>query len=121
MLVARLPGKYICLDTNIAKIEKIAAPNVLKTITFLLSYISDIFPIGNWAIAPETAKRKVTIEISKITQFEEFLLEKLRSNGKQILNKIEKEKALNENIEDELKKFLEDNTKIFLEANNAKS
>ena len=25
MLVARLPGKYICLDTNIAKIEKIAA------------------------------------------------------------------------------------------------
>ena len=61
------------------------------------------------------------IEISKITQFEEFLLEKLRSNGKQILDKIEKEKALSESLEVELKKFLEDNTKMFLEENNAKS
>ena len=33
MLVARPPGKYICLETNIAKIENTAAPKVLKTIT----------------------------------------------------------------------------------------
>ena len=47
----------------------IDAPNVEKTITFLLSYISDIFPTGNWETAPDTANRNVTIDISKIVKF----------------------------------------------------
>ena len=69
MLVARPSGKYICLETKIAKIANIDAPNVETTITFLLSYMSDIFPTGNCEIAPETAKRNVTIEISNIVKF----------------------------------------------------
>ncbi len=47
LLVARPSYKSICLETSITKIENIAAPKVLKTITFLLSYISEIFTIGN--------------------------------------------------------------------------
>ena len=69
MLVARPSGRYICLETRIASIAKIDAPKVENTITFLRSYISEIFPTGNWETAPETAKRNVTIDISSIVKF----------------------------------------------------
>ena len=42
---------------------------VEKTITFLLSYMSETLPTGNWDTAPETANKNVTIEISKIEKF----------------------------------------------------
>ena len=52
-----------------AQIAKNAAPKVEKTITFLLSYMSEIFPTGNWETAPEIANKNVTIDISKIVKF----------------------------------------------------
>jgi F-type H+-transporting ATPase subunit alpha len=61
------------------------------------------------------------IEISKITEFESFLLKKIRTEGKNILESIKKEQSLDENLEDELKKFLENITNKFLEENNAQS
>ena len=69
MLVASPSGKYICFETIIVKTENTAAPNVLIMITFLLSNISEIFPIGYCANAPDIANRNVTIDISKIVKF----------------------------------------------------
>ena len=43
--------------------------------------------------------------VSDITKFEEFLLEKIKNESKDILEKIEKEKSLNENLEDDIKSF----------------
>ena len=48
---------------------KIEAAKVEKTITFLLSYKSESFPIGNCEIAPDIAKRNVTSDISNIVKF----------------------------------------------------
>ena len=50
-------------------IENIAAPKVVDTITLRLSYKSDNFPIGNCEIAPDTASKNVTKEISNIVKF----------------------------------------------------
>ena len=38
-------------------------------ITSLLSNLSDNFPIGYWATAPDIANKKVTTEISNIVKF----------------------------------------------------
>ena len=51
------------------QIENTAAPNVVTTITLLLSYKSDNLPIGNCEIAPEIASKKVTKDISNIEKF----------------------------------------------------
>ncbi|MEE2695347.1 MAG: F0F1 ATP synthase subunit alpha [Pseudomonadota bacterium] len=61
------------------------------------------------------------IEISKITEFEMFLLKKIRNEGKKILESIKKEQSLSEKLEDELKNFLEKVVNNFLGENNAKS
>ena len=63
LLVPNSPGKYIWPDEIIASKAKIQAPKVEITITFLLSYLSESFPIGYCEIAPEIAKRKVTSDI----------------------------------------------------------
>ena len=54
------------------------------------------------------------IPVSDITKFEEFLLEKIKNENKDLLEKIEKEKSLNENLEDDIKKFLENLVDEFL-------
>ena len=69
LLVASSPGKYIWSDDIIASIAKIHAPKVEITITFLLSYLSESFPIGYCEMAPETASRKVTSDIWNIVKF----------------------------------------------------
>ena len=59
------------------------------------------------------------IPVSDITKFEEFLLEKIKNESKDILEKIEKEKSLNENLEKDIKKVLENLVDEFLRVNNA--
>ena len=54
------------------------------------------------------------IEITKITEFESFLLERIRTKGKEILDSITKEKALSQEIEKKLSSFLESTTSEFL-------
>ena len=54
------------------------------------------------------------IEITRITEFESFLLERIRTKGKEILDSISKEKALSEEIEKKLSSFLESITNEFL-------
>ncbi len=54
------------------------------------------------------------IEITRITEFESFLLERIRTKGKEILDSISKEKALSEDIEKRLSSFLESTTNEFL-------
>ena len=68
-MVAKSPGKYICLEDNIAQKAKKAAAKVTIIITLLLSNMSDSFPIGHCDIAPETASKNVTNEIWKIEKF----------------------------------------------------
>ena len=46
------------------------------------------------------------IEISRITEFEKFLLQKIRVEGKEILGSINKEKSLSEETEKKLTDFL---------------
>ena len=53
------------------------------------------------------------IEITRITEFESFLLERIRTKGKEILDSISKEKALSEEIEKKLSSFLESTTNEF--------
>ena len=67
--MANSPGKYICREDKIAQKAKKAAANVTIIITFLLSNMSDNFPIGHCEIAPEIASKKVTNEIWKIEKF----------------------------------------------------
>ena len=54
-----------------SKVMSIGSPDAKVTIiiTFLLSNISDNFPIGHWEIAPDTASINVTNEIWKIEKF----------------------------------------------------
>ena len=52
-----------------AQNAKKAAAKVTIIITFLLSNMSDNFPMGHWEIAPETASKNVTREIWKIEKF----------------------------------------------------
>ena len=61
------------------------------------------------------------IDISLITNFEKYLLEKIRGEGKKILDSIKKEQSLSEGLEKQLNQFLEQTSKNFLEENNAKS
>jgi hypothetical protein len=63
LLVAKSPGKYICRDDKIAQNAKKAAAKVTNNITFLLSNMSDNFPIGHCDIAPDIASKNVTNEI----------------------------------------------------------
>ena len=55
------------------------------------------------------------IEISEITKFENFLLGKLRSQGKDILKTIKDQKSLSEDTETKLNQFLESTTNEFLQ------
>jgi len=61
------------------------------------------------------------INITDITKFEKYLLDKIRTSGKKILERIEKEQSLDKDLETELNNFLEKTTKSFLEENNAQS
>jgi len=55
------------------------------------------------------------IEISEITKFESFLLQKLRNQGKDILKTIKDQKSLSEETENKLNQFLESITNEFLQ------
>ena len=61
------------------------------------------------------------IDISAITDFEKYLLNKVRTEGKKLLETIQKEQALSKELEDQINKFLENTSKNFLEERNAKS
>jgi F-type H+-transporting ATPase subunit alpha len=55
------------------------------------------------------------IGISEITKFEDFLLKKLRNQGKDILKTIKEKKSLSEETETKLNQFLESTTNEFLQ------
>jgi len=55
------------------------------------------------------------IDISEITRFEDFLLKKLRNQGKDILKTIKDQKSLSDDTEKKLNQFLESITKEFLQ------
>ena len=55
------------------------------------------------------------IGISEITKFEDFLLKKLRNQGKDILKTIKDQKSLSEDTETKLNQFLESTTNEFLQ------
>ena len=57
--------------------------------------------------------------LSAITDFENYLLDKVRTEGKKILETIKKEQSLSEELEDQINKFLEKTSKNFLEEKNA--
>ena len=56
-------------------------PKVVTTITFLLSKVSENFPIGHCDRAPEIATKKVTIDISRIVKFIEAAYTANRENN----------------------------------------
>ena len=61
------------------------------------------------------------ISINDITKFEKYLLEKIRNEGKQILESIKKEQSISDELDSKLGNFVENLVKKFLEENNAKS
>ncbi len=61
------------------------------------------------------------IEVNDITKFETFLLSKLRTQGKKILESIKKEQSLTENTEKDLNQFLLTLTEEFLGDHSAQS
>ena len=61
------------------------------------------------------------IRDSDITKFEKYLLEKIRNEGKQILESIKKEQSISDELDSKLSDFVENLVKKFLEENNAKS
>ena len=61
------------------------------------------------------------ISINDITKFEKYLLEKIRNDGKQILESIKKEQSISDELDSKLSDFVENFVKKFLEENNAKS
>ena len=61
------------------------------------------------------------ISINDITKFEKYLLEKIRNEGKQILESIKKEQSISDELDKKLGCFIENLVKEFLEKNNAKS
>ena len=61
------------------------------------------------------------ISINDITKFEKYLLEKIRDEGKQILESIKKEQSISDELDSKLSDFVENLVKKFLEENNAKS
>ena len=60
------------------------------------------------------------ISINDITKFEKYLLEKIRSEGKQILEFLKKEQSISDDLDSKLSSFVENVVKNFLEENNAK-
>ncbi|HBR69203.1 MAG TPA: F0F1 ATP synthase subunit alpha [Rhodospirillaceae bacterium] len=54
------------------------------------------------------------VPVNKVNEYEARLLDHMRASGKKILEKIRKEKKLDQDIEAEMKKFLEDFTKGFV-------
>ena len=56
-------------DTKITMIEKKQAAMDEKIIIILLSYLSEIDPIGHWNIAPANITPTKSIEVSKIDNF----------------------------------------------------
>ena len=61
------------------------------------------------------------ISINDITKFEKYLLEKTRSDGKEILQSLKKEQSISDQLESKLGTFIENTVKTFLEENNAQS
>ena len=61
------------------------------------------------------------ISINDITKFEKYLLEKIRNEGKQILESIKKEQSISDELDSKLSDFVENCVKKFLEENSAKS
>ena len=61
------------------------------------------------------------ISINDITKFEKYLLEKIRDEGKQILESIKKEQSISDELDSKLSDFVENFVKKFLEENSAKS
>ena len=61
------------------------------------------------------------IEVNDVTRFEEFLLGKIRTQGKKILESIKTEQSLSEKTETDLNEFLKKLTEEFLGDHNAKS
>ena len=61
------------------------------------------------------------ISINDVTKFEKYLLEKIRNEGKQILESIKKEQSISDELDSKLSDFVENLVKKFLEENNAKS
>ena len=61
------------------------------------------------------------ISINDITNFEKYLLEKIRNDGKQILESIKKEQSISDELDSKLSDFVENCVKKFLEENSAKS
>ena len=59
------------------------------------------------------------IDISMITKFEIFLLDKVKTQGKNLLDAIIKEKSLSDETEKKLSDFLDSTVNDFLEKNNA--
>ncbi|MBS91724.1 MAG: F0F1 ATP synthase subunit alpha [Rickettsiales bacterium] len=59
------------------------------------------------------------IEIKDITKFEKFLLSKMQTQGKKILDSIHKEQSLSEKTENDLNEFLKKVTEEFLGDNSA--
>lgn len=61
------------------------------------------------------------IPVNDVTKFESFLLEQMQNEGKNIINKIEKEQSLNDQLEGEINVFLEKVVEDFLRGTDAKS
>jgi len=61
------------------------------------------------------------ISINDITKFEKYLLEKIRNEGKQILESLKKEQSISHELDKKLGSFVENEVKKFLEEHNAKS
>jgi F-type H+-transporting ATPase subunit alpha len=61
------------------------------------------------------------ISVNDVTKFESFLLEQMQNEGKNIINKIEKEQSLNDQLEGEINVFLEKVVEDFLRGTDAKS
>ena len=61
------------------------------------------------------------ISINDITKFEKYLLEKIRNEGKQILESLKKEQSISDELDKKLGSFVENEVKKFLEEHNAKS
>ena len=61
------------------------------------------------------------ISINDITKFEKYPLEKIRNEGKQILESLKREQSISDELDKKLGGFVENVVKNFLEENNAKS
>ena len=90
--------------------------NLLKIKNTHINFIFDQNKFKQSRFIPGT-----NIEIKDITKFESYLLKKVRSNGKNILEEIQKKQSIDDELEKKLNAFLETTSRNFLEENNAKS